>query len=189
MDANDLKSLYADLKVRMDTGVDHVRRELANVRTGRASVGLLENIHVEAYGSKMPLNQVAGLSIPEPSLIVAQPYDPSTLATIEKAIRSSDLGLNPSSDGKVIRIPIPALTDDRRKELSRHVHKLAEEGRNGLRQVRRDANEWLKKLLKDHAISEDEERRSLEEVQKITDGHMKLVDDLQKKKDQELLGH
>ena len=189
MDPNDLKSLYADLKTRMDVGVDHVRRELANVRTGRASVGLLENIHVEAYGSKMPLNQVAGLSIPEPSLIVAQPYDPSTLATIEKAIRSSDLGLNPSSDGKVIRIPIPALTDDRRKELSRHVHKLAEEGRNSLRQVRRDVNEQLKKLLKDHKISEDDERRGLEEVQKITDGHIKLVDELQKKKDQELLGH
>jgi len=188
MDANDLKSLYADLKVRMDTGVDHVRRELANVRTGRASVGLLENIHVEAYGSKMPLNQVAGLSIPEPSLIVAQPYDPSTLATIEKAIRSSDLGLNPSSDGKVIRIPIPALTDDRRKELSRHVHKLAEEGRNSLRQVRRDVNEKLKKLLKDHKISEDDERRGLEEVQKITDQHVALIDDIQKKKDAELLG-
>ena len=111
------------------------------------------------------------------------------MAAIEKAIRASDLGLNPASDGKVIRIPIPTLTDERRKELSRHVHKLAEEGRNGLRQVRRDANERLKKLLKDHAISEDEERRGLDEVQKITDGHIKLVDDLQKKKDQELLGH
>jgi ribosome recycling factor len=166
-----------------------VRKELSNVRTGRASTGLLDTVHVEAYGSKMPLNQLAGLSIPEPNLIVAQPYDPSTLAAIEKAIRSSDLGLNPASDGKVIRIPIPMLTDERRKELSRHVHKLAEEGRNGLRQVRRDANERLKKLLKDHAISEDEERRSLEEVQKITDGHIKLVDDLQKRKDQELLGH
>jgi ribosome recycling factor len=189
MDANDLKSVYADLKTRMDSGVDHVRRELANVRTGRASVGLLENIHVEAYGAKMPLNQLAGLSVPEPSLIVAQPYDPSTLATIEKAIRASDLGLNPSSDGKLVRVPIPALTDERRKELSRHVHKLAEEGRNSLRQVRRDVNEKLKKLLKDHKISEDDERRGLEEVQKITDGHIKLVDELQKKKDQELLGH
>ena len=137
-------------------------------------MGLLDTVHVEAYGSKMPLNQVAALSIPEPNLIVAQPFDPSTLASIEKAIRTSDLGLNPASDGKVIRIPIPMLTDERRKELSRHVHKLAEEGRNGVRQVRRDANERLKKLLKDHAISEDEERRGLEEVQKITDGHIKL---------------
>jgi ribosome recycling factor len=189
MEATDLKGLFSDIKARMDAGVEHVRKELMNVRTGRASTGLLESLHVEAYGSKMPLNQVASLSVPEPSLIVVQPYDPSTLATIEKAIRSSDLGLNPASDGKVIRVPIPPLTDDRRKELSRLVHKMAEEGRNALRQVRRDANERLKKLLKDHAISEDDERRSLEETQKITDGHIRLVDDLQKKKDQELLGH
>jgi len=173
----------------MDAGVEHVRKELANVRTGRASTGLLEGVQVEAYGAKMPLNQLASLSIPEPSLIVVQPFDPTTLATIEKAIRSSDLGLNPASDGKLVRVPIPALTEERRKDLSRHVHKQAEEGRNALRQVRRDANERLKKLLKDHTISEDDERRGLEEIQKITDGHTKLVDDLQKKKDQELLGH
>ena len=189
MDANELKGLYADLKLRMDAGVDHVRRELANVRTGRASVGLLENIQVDAYGSKMPLNQLAGLSIPEPSLIVAQPYDPAMLAAIEKAIRASDLGLNPASDGKVIRVPIPALNDERRKELSRHVHKLAEEGRNALRQVRRDVNEKLKKLLKDHKVSEDDEKKGLDEVQKITDNHIKQIDELQKKKDSELLGH
>jgi ribosome recycling factor len=189
MEATDLKGLFAEIKTRMDAGVEHVRKELANVRTGRASTGLLESVHVEAYGSKMPLNQLAGLSIPEPSLIVVQPFDPSTLAAIEKAIRSSDLGLNPASDGKLIRVPIPALTEERRKELSRHVHKQAEEGRNALRQVRRDANERLKKLLKDHLISEDDERRALDEIQKITDGHTKLVDDLQKKKDQELLGH
>ena len=189
MDAKDLKGLFGEVKVRMDAGVEHVRKELSNVRTGRASTGLLDTVHVEAYGSKMPLNQLAGLSIPEPNLIVAQPYDPSTLVAIEKAIRASDLGLNPSSDGKVVRISIPALTDERRKELSRHVHKLAEEGRNVLRQVRREANERLKKLLKDHVISEDDERRGLDEVQKITDGHIKLVDDLQKKKDAELLVH
>ena len=189
MDANDLKGLNAAIKARMDAGVEHVRKELANVRTGRATVGLLDSVHVEAYGSKMPLNQVAGLSVPEPALIVAQPYDPQLLAVIEKAIRSADLGLNPANDGKVVRVPIPPLTEERRKELSRHVHKLAEEGRNALRQVRRDANDRLKKLLKDHLISEDDERRGLEEVQKITDAHIKLVDDLQKKKDQELLGH
>ena len=189
MDANDLKGLNAAIKARMDAGVEHVRKELANVRTGRATVGLLDSVHVEAYGSKMPLNQVAGLSVPEPALIVAQPYDPQLLAAIEKAIRSADLGLNPANDGKVVRVPIPPLTEERRKELSRHVHKLAEEGRNALRQVRRDANDRLKKLLKDHLISEDDERRGLEEVQKITDAHIKLVDDLQKKKDQELLGH
>jgi ribosome recycling factor len=189
MEATDLKGLFTEIKQRMDAGVEHVRKEQANVRTGRASTGLLESVQVDAYGSKMPLNQLAGLSIPEPSLIVVQPFDPSTLATIEKAIRSSDLGLNPASDGKLIRVPIPALTEERRKELSRHVHKQAEEGRNAIRQVRRDANERLKKLLKDHTISEDDERRGLEEIQKITDGHTKLVDDLQKKKDQELLGH
>ncbi len=188
MDVNDLKGLSALVKTRMDAGIEHVRRELANVRTGRASVGLLEHVQVDAYGSKMPLNQVAGLSIPEPALILAQPYDPQLLAVIEKAIRSSDLGLNPSSDGKVVRIPIPALTDERRKELSRHVHKLAEEGRNVLRQVRREANERLKKLLKDHAISEDDERRALEEVQKVTDQKVGTIDELQKKKDTDLLG-
>jgi ribosome recycling factor len=188
MDVNDLKGLYAETRKRMDGQIEHVRRELAGVRTGRASTGLLENIMVEAYGAKMPLNQVASLSIPEPSLIVAQPFDPSTMASLEKAIRSSDLGLNPASDGKVIRIPIPALTEERRKELSRHVHKAAEEGRNHVRTVRRDANDRLKKLLKDHQISEDDEKRGLDEVQKITDGAVKAIDDLQKKKDEELLG-
>jgi ribosome recycling factor len=188
MDANDVKSLFAEVKKRMDAQIEHVRRELGGVRTGRASVNILDSVHVEAYGSQMPLNQVASLSIPEPTLIVAQPFDPSLMATIEKAIRSSNLGLNPTSDGKAIRVPIPALTEERRKELSKLVHKYAEEGRNGVRQVRRDANERLKKLLKDHKISEDDERRGLEEVQKITDQHVALIDDIQKKKDAELLG-
>jgi len=188
MDVNDLKGLFAEATKRMTTSVEHVRHELAGVRTGRASVTILDPVHVEAYGSKMPLNQLASLSIPEPSLIVAQPFDPSLLGAIEKAIRASDLGLNPANDGKIVRIPIPALTEERRKELSRHVHKLAEEGRNSIRGVRRDANERLKKLLKDHKISEDDERKGLDEVQKLTDSHSKIVDDLQKKKDQELLG-
>jgi len=189
MDVNDLKGLYAESNKRMNTALEHVKHELAGVRTGRASVTMLDGIHVEAYGAKMPLNQLAGLSVPEPSLIVAQPFDPSVMKEIEKAIRASDLGLNPSNDGKVIRIPIPPLTDERRKELSRHVHKQAEEGRNGIRNVRRDANERLKKLLKEHKISEDDERKGLEQVQKMTDDHVKLIDDLQKKKDQDLLGH
>jgi ribosome recycling factor len=189
MDVNDLKGLFVELNKRMNVTLDHVRHELAGVRTGRASVTLLDGVHVEAYGSRMPLNQLAGLSVPEPTLIVAQPFDPSLLATIEKAIRASDLGLNPSNDGKVVRIPIPSLTEERRKEMSRHVHKLAEEGRNAVRQVRRDANERLKKMLKDHAISEDDEKKGLDEVQKITDQHVRQIDDLQKKKDQELLGH
>jgi ribosome recycling factor len=189
MDVNDLKGLFAEVNKRMNVSLDHVRHELAGVRTGRASVTFLDGVHVEAYGSKMPLNQLAGLSVPEPTLIVAQPFDPSLLSAIEKAIRASDLGLNPSNDGKVVRIPIPSLTEERRKEMSRHVHKLAEEGRNVVRQVRRDANERLKKMLKDHAISEDDEKKGLDEVQKITDTHVRQIDDLQKKKDQELLGH
>ncbi len=188
MDVSDLKGLYAEVNKRMSTATEHVRHELAGVRTGRASVTILDGVYVEAYGAKMPLNQVAGLSIPEPALIVAQPFDPTQLAVIEKAIRASDLGLNPSNDGKVVRIPLPSLTDERRKELSRHVHKLAEEGRNAVRQVRRDANDRLKKLLKDHKISEDDEKKGLDEVQKLTDGHTKGIDDLQKKKDTELLG-
>jgi ribosome recycling factor len=172
----------------MDTALDHVKHELGGVRTGRASVTMLDAVHVEAYGSKMPLNQVAGLSVPEPALIVAQPFDPSQLGAIEKAIRAAGLGLNPANDGKVVRIPFPPLTEERRKELSRHVHKLAEEGRNSVRAVRRDANERLKKLLKDHKISEDDERKGLDEIQRITDNHIKLIDDAQKKKDTELLG-
>src|SRR6186713_897960 len=188
MDVNDLKGLYAEVNKRMNTAIDHLKHELAGVRTGRATTGILDPVHVEAYGSRMPLNQLASLSIPEPTLIIAQPFDPSQLGAIEKAIRASDLGLNPSNDGKVIRIPLPSLTEERRKELSRHVHKLSEEGRNGVRQVRRDANERLKKLLKDHQISEDDEKKGLDEVQKITDLHIKHIDDLQKKKDSELLG-
>ena len=174
MDVNDLKGLFAEVNKRMNTALDHVKHELAGVRTGRASVTILDGVHVDAYGSKMPLNQLAGLSVPEPAMIVAQPFDPSQLGAIEKAIRASDLGLNPMNDGKVVRIPIPALT---------------EEGRNTVRQVRRDANERLKKLLKDHQISEDDERKGLDEVQKITDQHVKLIDDAQKKKDADLLGH
>lgn len=189
MEFSDLKGMFGEVKTRMDGAIDRVRRDMAGVRTGRATVGLLDSIHVEAYGAKMPLNQVATLSVPEPAMIVVQPFDATVIGAIEKAIRTSDLGLNPAKDGKVVRVPIPALTDERRKELSRHVHKLAEEGRNAVRQVRRDANDRLKKLLKDHAVSEDDERKGLEHVQKITDDHVKLIDELQKKKDQDLLGH
>ena len=188
MDVNDLKELYAEARKRMDGQIEHVRREMAGVRTGRASTGLLENIIVEVYGTKMPLNQVATLSIPESSLILAQPFDPGTIASLEKAIRMSGLGLNPASDGKVIRIPIPSLTEERRKELSKHVHKHAEEGRNHVRTVRRDANDRLKKMLKDSLVSEDEEKHGLGEVQKITDAAIHGIDELQKKKDEDLLG-
>ena len=189
MDVNDPKELFAEVNKRMGVALEHVKHELAGVRTGRASTALLDHVHVEAYGTKMPMNQVATLSVPEPTLIVAQPFDPSLLAAVERAIRLSDLGLNPANDGKVVRIPIPSLTEERRKELSRHVHKLAEEGRNSVRSVRRDANDRLKKLLKESLISEDDERKGLDEVQKITDQHVKLIDEAQKKKDAEVLGH
>ena len=188
MDFNDLKSMFGEVKTRMDAAIDRVRREMASVRTGRATVSLLDSVQVEAYGSRMPINQVATLSVPEPALIVAQPFDASIMSALERAVRLSDLGLNPASDGKVLRIPIPSLTEERRKDLSRHVHKMAEEGRNHVRVVRREANDKLKKLLKDHAISEDDEKRALDEVQKVTDAHIKMIDDLQNKKDQELLG-
>ena len=188
MEFSDLNGMFAEVKKRMDGAIDRVRREMAGVRTGRATVSLLDGIQVDAYGSKMPINQVATLSVPEPAMIVAQPFDPSLMGAIEKAIRASDLGLNPANDGKIVRIPIPALTDERRKELSRHVHKQAEDARNVVRQVRRDANERLKKVLKEHKISEDDERKGLDHVQKITDEHVKMVDELQKKKDQDLLG-
>jgi ribosome recycling factor len=188
MDVSDLKGLFAELKKRMDGQIDFVRKELASVRSGRATTGLVDQVQVEAYGTRMPLNQVASLSVPEPALIVAQPFDPTLIKAIETAIRSADLGLNPSNDGKAIRIPIPALTDERRKELSRHVHKLAEEGRTHVRAVRREVNEKLKKMLKDHQISEDDEKRALDEVQKATDQHVKAIDELQQRKDQELLG-
>jgi ribosome recycling factor len=188
MDVSDPKELFVEVRKRMSAQIDFVRKELAGVRTGRASTGLLDAIQVDAYGTRMPLNQVATLSVPEPALIVATPFDPSLIKVVEAAIRASDLGLNPANDGKVIRIPIPPLTEERRRDLSRHVHKLAEESRNQVRGIRREANDRLKKMLKDHEISEDEEKRSLDEVQKITDQHIKAIDDLQQKKDAELLG-
>jgi ribosome recycling factor len=188
MEVSDIKGLNAEVKKRMDGAIEHVRKELGGLRSGRASVSILDPVQVEAYGSLMPLNQVATMSVPEPTMVAVQPFDPALAGAIEKAILKANLGLNPASDGKLIRVPIPALTEERRKEMSRLVHKYAEESRNAVRQVRRDANDRLKKLLKDHKISEDDERRALEDVQKITDQHVALIDDIQKKKDQELLG-
>jgi ribosome recycling factor len=187
MDDKELKEIYAEVRKKMDATIDHLRHELAGVRTGRASAGILEGVQVDAYGTRMPINQVATLSVPESTLIVAQPFDPSLMGAIEKAIRAADLGLNPSNDGKVVRIPVPPLTDERRKELSRHVHKMAEEDRNAVRQIRRDANDRLKRLARESEISEDDERKGLDEVQKITDQHIQMIDDLQKKKDADLL--
>ena len=187
MDISGPEEAYAETQRRMNGAVEHVRVELSGVRTGRASVGILDSVQVDAYGSQLPLNQVASLSVPEPTLLVANPFDPSQMAAIEKAIRNANLGLNPSNDGKVIRIPVPPLTDERRKELSRLVHKLSEEGRNSVRQVRRDANDALKKLLKSHELGEDDERHALDQIQKLTDKHVSAIDDLQKSKDDELL--
>jgi ribosome recycling factor len=188
MEVNDIKGLNAEVKQRMDGAIEHVRKELSGLRSGRASVTILDPVHVEAYGSMLPLNQVATMSIPEPTVIVVQPFDPTQIGAIERAIQKANIGLNPASDGKLIRVPIPPLTEERRKEMSRLVHKYAEEARNAVRQVRRDANDRLKKLLKEHKISEDDERRALEDVQRITDHQVGVIDEMQKKKDQELLG-
>ncbi len=187
MNITDGKSAVAEARAGMKGQVEHVRRELAGVRTGRASVGILDSVKVDAYGTQMPLNQVATLSVPESTLIVAHPFDPTQIAAIERAVQGGNLGLNPSNDGKVVRIPIPPLTDERRKEMSRIVHTLAEEGRTGVRNVRRHVNDALKKLLKNHEISEDDERHALSDVQKVTDEHTGHIDDLQKAKDSELL--
>ena len=179
--------ILTDTQTKMKKAVDYTLHEFSAIHTGKATPALVEGVMVEAYGSMVPLNQVASLSVPEPAMIIAQPFDPSLMNNVEKGIRAANIGLNPTNDGKVIRIPIPALTDERRRELSKIVHKFAEEGRNGVRLVRREANDKLKKLLKDSKISQDDERRSLDEVQKITDQHVTLIDDIQKKKDTELL--
>lgn len=187
MEISDPKSAVDYARQRMTRNVEHVRQELTGVRTGRASIAILDSVRVEAYGSQLPLNQVASLSIPEPTLIVASPFDPSQIASIEKAIRNANLGLNPSNDGKVIRIPVPPLTTERRKELSKVVHQLTEEGRNNVRQVRRDTNDALKKLLRNHELGEDDERRALATIQTLTDTYVHQIDKLQTTKDAELL--
>ena len=171
----------------MEKAVEDLRKELSGVRSGRASISLLDHITVEYYGAPTPLNQVATLSVPEPTLITAQPWDLSLLPAIEKAIRSSDLGLNPGNDGKLIRIPIPPLTEERRKQLAKHVHKVLEDHRTAIRNIRRDENEVIKKMLKDKQVSEDEERKALDEVQKLTDQYTAKVEELAKKKEEEIL--
>ena len=182
-----IKDLINDAKQRMHTSVETVRRELSTMRTGRASLGMLDGIRVEYYGTPTPLNQVGNLSTPDPTLITVQPWDPSLLPLIEKAIRASDLDLNPQNDGKIIRIPIPTLTEERRKTLVKHAHKHAEEGRVAIRNVRRDANDHLKRLLKDHQVSEDDEKHAIAEVQKLTDQHIEQINDILKKKETEIL--
>ena len=189
MNAQDINSLFKEAEEHMQSAIEHAKHELAGVRTGRASIGILDSVQVEAYGATVPLNQVANLSVPEPTLIAAQPFDPSLMPIIEKAIQSANLGLNPNNDGKMIRIPIPPLNDERRQELSKVVHGFAENSRNRVRGVRRDANDQLKKMLKAKEISEDDERRAHDRIQELTDRAVRAIDELQEKKDAELLSH
>lgn len=182
-----LRDVQAQSKARMEKTLEDVRAELATIRTGRATVSLLDHVKVEYYGTPTPVNQLATLSVPEPSLILVQPWDVSQIGNIEKAIRASDLGLNPMNDGKLIRVPIPPLTEERRKELVKHLHRVLEDHRVAVRNIRRDANELIKRLLKDKKISEDEERKAHDEEQKMTDDYIKKIDELGKGKEKDVL--
>ena len=180
------KDVIRDTRPRMDTVMEDFRRKLATVRTGRAAVSLLDSVMVDYYGTPTPLSQMASVHAPEPQMLTVQPWDQTQVPAIEKAIRASDLGLNPSNDGKLVRIPIPTLTEERRKQLAKQVHEIAEDHRTAVRNIRRDANERLKKMLKDKQISEDNERDGLEDVQKLTNTHIAKIDELTKSKEHEL---
>ena len=182
-----VKDVETNAKTRMEKALSDLQHAIASIRTGRASVSIFDNLKVDYYGTPTPLNQLANLHVPDPTLITIQPWDVSQIVAIDKAIRVSDLGLNPANDGKIIRVPIPALTEERRKEIVKRLHHVAEDHRVSLRNIRRDANEHLKKLMKDKAISEDEERRALDEVQKMTDGYIGKVDATSKAKEKEIL--
>ena len=184
---NSIKEVEASLKTRMDKALGDLQHEMASIRTGRASLGILDHIRVDYYGTPTPLNQLANLHVPEPSLITIGPWDVSQIGPIEKAIRVSDLGLNPANDGKVIRLPIPPLTEERRKELVKKLHAAAEHHRVAVRNIRRDGNEAVKKLLKDKKITEDDEKRAHDEVQKLTDAHMEKIDLASKTKEKEIM--
>jgi ribosome recycling factor len=182
-----LKDSFTQLKARMDKAVEDFRKEMAATRTGRASVHMLDGVTVDAYGSQMPLNQLANVSAPEPQLITVQAWDVSLIGAVEKAIRSADLGLNPINDGKLVRVPVPALTEERRKDMVKHLHKVLEEHRTAVRNIRRDGNDMIKKSLKDKKITEDEERGALEQIQKLTDDEIKKMEELAKGKEKEVL--
>jgi len=182
-----IKETVTQTRTRMSKALDDMRQELASIRTGRASTALLEHLKVEYYGTPTPLNQVATLGVPEPALLTVQPWDASLLPAIDKVIRSSDLGLNPVNDGRILKVPIPPLTEERRKELVKHLHKVLENHRTAVRNIRREANEALKKLLKEKKISEDDERRGLEEIQKLTDEIMEKLESQGKSKEKEVL--
>ena len=182
-----LKDGFAQLKIRMDKAVEDFRKEMTSTRTGRASVHMLDGVVVEAYGSEMPLNQLANVSAPEPQLITVQAWDVSLVGAIEKAIRSADLGLNPMNDGKLVRVPVPALTEERRKDMVKHLHKILEEHRTAVRNIRRDGNDLIKKALKDKKITEDEERGAMENLQKLTDDEIKKMEEMAKGKEKEVM--
>src|SRR5437763_7465630 len=182
-----IKDVEANLKSRMEKAIGDLQHEMASIRTGRASLGILDHIRVDYYGTPTPLNQLANLHVPEPSLITIAPWDVSQIVRIEKAIRVSDLGLNPSNDGKLIRLPIPPLTEERRKEMVKRLHGVAEHHRVSVRNIRRDGNEAVKKLLKDKKITEDEEKRAHDEIQKLTDTYMAKIDAASKSKEKEIL--
>ncbi len=182
-----LKDSFSQLKTRMEKAVEDFRREMASQRTGRASVHMLDGVTVDAYGSQMPLNQLANVSAPEPQLITVAPWDVSQIAAIEKAIRSADLGLNPMNDGKLVRVPVPALTEDRRKEMVKHLNKFLEEHRTAVRNIRRDGNDAIKKAMKDKKITEDEERGAMEQIQKLTDDEIKKMEEMAKAKEKEVM--
>jgi ribosome recycling factor len=184
---NSVKEIEASVRSRMEKAVSDLQHSMATIRTGRASISLLDHIRVDYYGTPTPLNQIGNLHVPEPTLITIQPWDVSQIGAIEKAIRISDLGLNPANDGKLIRIPIPPLNEERRKELVKHLHTVAEDHRVAVRNIRRDGNEAVKKLLKDKKIAEDEERRALDEVQKMTNGYMDKLDQAARNKEKEIL--
>lgn len=181
------KEVIKEARPRMDTVIEDVRRKLATVRTGRAAVSLLDSVVVDYYGTPTPLNQIASVHVPEPQMLTVQPWDQTQVVAIEKAVRAADLGLNPSNDGKLVRIPIPPLTEERRKQLAKQVHEIAEDHRTAIRNIRREANERLKKMLKEKTISEDNERDGLDEVQKLTDTYIGKIDELAKSKEHEIL--
>jgi len=182
-----LKELSAGLKRRMEQAVGGFQGNLAATRTGRASVHMLDQVKVDYYGSLMPINQLAQVSAPEPQLILIAPFDPTTLKEIDKAIQAAELGFNPQSDGKVIRVPVPPMTEERRRDVVKHLNKVLEDHRTAIRNVRRDGNDALKKLSKEKKVSEDEEKRALEEIQKMTDAEIQRMEELCKKKEAEVM--
>ena len=187
LDIPGIRDAFQQLKTRMDKAVEDFRTNLAAARTGRASVHMLDTVRVAYYGSEMPLNQLSQVHAADAQLLTVQPFDPSILSEMDKAIRSAGLGLNPQNDGKIIRIPVPPLTEDRRKEMVKHLHKILEDHRTAIRNVRRDGNDAIKKATKDKKISEDEEKRALEEVQKLTDGEIKKMEEMSQAKEKELM--